>query len=268
MAASLANNRSVARQVTLTAITLVAVVLVLVGLAIAVLTERSTRAQVVSSVGNTAQSVAQSLDAADNTNRELVQLTMRGFQRYFEAHMHLDEATGELRSYGALVNEDYGSVDKFASETGGIATVFAKKGDDFIRITTSVKNDKGERQQGTPLGKDDPAYASVIASGMVRVTYMGMTYFVCGIMETCCGMVRGLGRSWMPMVVTIFGACVLRIIWIYTIFQTHHTLDVLYLSYPVSWVVTSAVHVLCFVLIYRRMMARWNTHKEEENAGY
>ena len=126
----------------------------------------------------------------------------------------------------------------------------------------------GQPLLGIYIAKDDPAYASVIASGMVRVTYMGMTYFVCGIMETCCGMVRGLGRSWMPMVVTIFGACVLRIIWIYTIFQTHHTLDVLYLSYPVSWVVTSAVHVLCFILIYRRMMARWNTHKEEKNAGY
>ena len=117
MPASLANNRSVARQVTLTAIALVALVLVLVGLAIAVLTERSTRAQVVASVGDTAQSVAQSLDAADNTNRELVQLTMKGFQRYFEATMQLDEASGELRSYGALVNEDYGSVDKFASGT-------------------------------------------------------------------------------------------------------------------------------------------------------
>ena len=116
-------------------------VLVLVGLAIALLTERSTRAQVVASVGDTAQSVAQSLDAADNTNRELVQRTMKGFQRYFEATMQLDEGSGELRSYGALVNEDYGSVDKFASETGGIATVFAKKGDDFIRVTTSVKNE-------------------------------------------------------------------------------------------------------------------------------
>ena len=121
---------------------------------------------------------------------------------------------------------------------------------------------------GIYIAKDDPAYASVIASGMVRVTYMGLTYFVCGIMETCCGMVRGLGRSWIPMIVTIFGACVLRIVWIYTIFQTHHTLNVLYLSYPVSWVVTSAVHVLCFILIYRRMMARWNAHKEEKNAGH
>ena len=115
MAVSAANNRSVARRVTLLAIALVALVLVLVGLAISVLTERSTRAQVARSVGDTAQSVAQSLDAADATNRELVQLTMKGFQRYFEATMQLDEGTGELRSYGAMVNEDYSSVDKFAS---------------------------------------------------------------------------------------------------------------------------------------------------------
>ena len=161
MAASLANNRSVARQVTLMAIGLVALVLVLVGLAIAVLTERSTRAEVVGSVGNTAQSVAQSIDAADATNRELVQLTMRGFQRYFEANMQLDEGTGELRSFGALVNDDHGSVDKFANETGGIATVFARKGDDFVRVTTSVKNDKGERQQGTLLERDSAAYQRV-----------------------------------------------------------------------------------------------------------
>ncbi|WP_298212861.1 methyl-accepting chemotaxis protein [Acidovorax sp.] len=180
MAASPANNRSVARQVTLMAIALVALVLVLVGLAISVLTERSTRAQVTASVGDTAQSVAHSLDAADNTNRELVHLTMRGFQRYFEGTMQLDEASGELRSYGALVNEDYGSVDKFATETGGIATVFARKGDDFMRVTTSIKNDKGERQQGTVLDRKDPAYAAVIKgepfTGLVTVggkSYMG-----------------------------------------------------------------------------------------------
>ena len=161
MAAVSLAHHSVARRVTLTALGLVALVLVGVGLALAVLTERSTRAQLVQSIGGTTQAVAHSLDAADNTNRELVQLTMKGFQRYFEATMQLDEASGELRSYRALVNEDYGSVDKFASETGGIATVFAKKGDDFVRITTSVKNDKGERQMGTPLGRTDPAFATV-----------------------------------------------------------------------------------------------------------
>ena len=146
-----ANNRSVARRVTTLAIALVALVLVLVGLAISVLTERSTRAQVVRSVGDTARSVAQSLDAADATNRELVHLNMTGFQRYFEATMQLDEGTGELRSYGGLVNEDYSPVDKFTKETGGIATVFARKGNDFVRITTSAKNAQGQRNMGTLL---------------------------------------------------------------------------------------------------------------------
>ena len=102
-----ANNRSVARRVTTLAIALVALVLVLVGLAISALTERSTRAQVVRSVGDTARSVAQSLDAADATNRELVHLNMTGFQRYFEATMQLDEGTGELRSYGGLLLRMY-----------------------------------------------------------------------------------------------------------------------------------------------------------------
>jgi len=151
MTASAANNRSVARRVTLLAIALVALVLVLVGLAISALTASSTRSQVARSVGDTAQSVAQSLDAADATNRELVQLAMKGFQRYFEATMQLDEGTGELRSYGALVNEDTSSVDKFALETGGIAAVFARKGNDFVRVTTSVKDAEGKRPFGTLL---------------------------------------------------------------------------------------------------------------------
>lgn len=104
------------------------------------------------------------------------------------------------------------------------------------------------------VSRNDPAYAHVIASGMIRVTYLGLTYVLCGLMETCCGMVRGLGRSWTPMIVSVFGACGLRIVWIYTIFRADHSLSTLYLSYPVSWIITLGVHILCFLLIYRRMM--------------
>ena len=109
---------------------------------------------------------------------------------------------------------------------------------------------------GIYIAKDDPVYASVLASGMVRVTYMGLTYFVCGIMETCCGMVRGLGRSWIPMIVTIFGACVLRIVWIWTFFRWTHTLEMLYISYPISWIVTAAVHVVCYFVIWKKLRAK------------
>ena len=92
-----------------------------------------------------------------------------------------------------------------------------------------------------------------ITVSIEQKTKDGMTYFVCGIMETCCGMVRGLGRSWMPMVVTIFGACVMRIVWIYTIFAWKHTLPALYVSYPISWVITAAMHVVCFVYFWKRI---------------
>ena len=156
-----ASTRSVAQRVTFSAMALVAVVMVLVALAITLLTQRSTRAQVEHSVGETTQAVAQSLDTNDATNRELLQNAMKGFLRNYETHMELNEAAGELRSYGALVNEDYSAVDKFANETGGVASVFARKGEDFIRITTSVKNEQGQRQQGTPLERTDPAYAAV-----------------------------------------------------------------------------------------------------------
>jgi methyl-accepting chemotaxis protein-2 (aspartate sensor receptor) len=179
MSASPSNNRSVARRITGLAIALVAVVLVLVGIAISLLTERSTRAQVVQSVGVTTQSVANALAAADATNRELVQRTMKGYQRYFDANMTLDEATGELRSYGALVNGDHGSVDRFANETGGVARVYARKGDGFESITSSVKDAQGAREANAMLPAG-PALAAAQAGkpwiGRMQVAgkpYMG-----------------------------------------------------------------------------------------------
>lgn len=158
MTASTANNQSVARRVSLMGIALVTLVLVLVAVAMGVLTERSTRAQVVSSVGDTARSLAQSLDGADAANSEVARGTMKGFQRYFDSVVELDASTGEARSYGALINADYGAVDRFATETGGIAAVYAKKGDDFVVITTSVKNAQGERELDVPLPRSSAQY--------------------------------------------------------------------------------------------------------------
>ncbi len=179
-APAVVRSRSVARRVTLLALALLAAVLVLVGVALAVLTERSTRSQLIGSVATTAEAVAQSLDAADNTNREMVRGSMRGFQRFFEATMQLDEATGELRSYGGLVNGDFGSVDRFAQETGSLAGVYARQGQDFVLVTTSVKDEQGRRALDVPLPRTDPAYAAVSRgeafTGLVRVQgkpYMG-----------------------------------------------------------------------------------------------
>ena len=102
----------------------------------------------------------------------------------------------------------------------------------------------------------DPSYQDVINYGLIRMRWLGCFQFLGGLMEDACGMVRGLGKSWLPMFVTGIGACLSRIIWIYTVFQAVHTPEILYLSYPMSWILTALMHVVCFILTYRNLAQR------------
>ena len=88
--------------------------------------------------------------------------------------------------------------------------------------------------------------------GISRLTLIGTTYFLCGLMDTLVGCQRGMGNTLVPMIVSVFGVCGIRIVWIYTVFAAHHTLPVLYLSYPVTWIITGVMQlVLCLVLQHR-----------------
>lgn len=77
-------------------------------------------------------------------------------------------------------------------------------------------------------------------------------YFVCGCMDTLASGLRGRGYSVLPMVVSLVGSCLLRVVWVATIFQTFHTTTVLYLSYPVSWALTAAAHLVCLLVVRRK----------------
>ncbi|MBS5547193.1 MAG: MATE family efflux transporter, partial [Lachnospiraceae bacterium] len=92
----------------------------------------------------------------------------------------------------------------------------------------------------------------VIRYGLLRMSIICSTYFTCGMMDCMVGSLRGMGYSVFPMIVSLVGACGLRIVWIFTIFAAWPTLTVLYLSYPVSWVITTAAHVVTFLKIRRR----------------
>ena len=92
----------------------------------------------------------------------------------------------------------------------------------------------------------------VIANGMIRMAVIMPTYFLCGLMDVMVGQLRGVGYSVMPMIVSLTGACLLRIVWILTVFAQAHDLTVLYLSYPVSWFVTFAIHFLCYMFIAQK----------------
>ena len=96
----------------------------------------------------------------------------------------------------------------------------------------------------------------VIAYGMMRLGVVSVTYCLCGMMDVVAGSVRGLGYSILPMLVSLVGACVFRIIWIFTVFQWQHTLFSLYISYPISWALTICAHLVCYFVVRRRVFPR------------
>lgn len=98
--------------------------------------------------------------------------------------------------------------------------------------------------------------ADVIEYGMMRLGVVSVTYCLCGMMDVVAGSVRGLGYSILPMLVSLAGACVFRVIWIFTVFQWQHTLFSLYVSYPISWALTISAHLVCYFVVRRRVFPR------------
>lgn len=95
----------------------------------------------------------------------------------------------------------------------------------------------------------------VIEVGMERLAIVCSTYALCGMMDAMVGSLRGLGYAVMPMIVSLLGVCVLRLVWIATIFQVpaFHTPATIYWSYPFSWIVTFLTHLGCYVWAMRRL---------------
>ena len=96
----------------------------------------------------------------------------------------------------------------------------------------------------------------VISYGMMRMRIINGSYFLCGIMDTMVGGLRGLGYSVVPMLVSLTGACLFRVVWIFSVFAMHRTLTTLYISYPVSWIITFTAHIICYIVIRKRIAAR------------
>lgn len=94
--------------------------------------------------------------------------------------------------------------------------------------------------------------ADSIKVGIERMFYIALFYFLCGIMDVACGMLRGLGYALIPMIVSLIGACGFRIVWIYTYFKFNHTLSSLYVSYPLSWALTFVVQLLLYLILRKR----------------
>lgn len=104
----------------------------------------------------------------------------------------------------------------------------------------------------------------VVGYGLNRLSVVCSTYFLCGMMDVACGSIRGLGYSVTPTLVSLTGACGLRILWVYTVFAMQRTLFSLYLSYPVSWAITFTAHLVCFIIFFRRWKARVEAERQTD----
>lgn len=98
----------------------------------------------------------------------------------------------------------------------------------------------------------DPA---VIQSGMEILLYTTSTYFLCGLMDLFPSAMRGMGYSAAPMLLSIVGTVGTRIVWIYWIFPRFRALDMLFISYPASWIITVLMQVICYSFVRKRVKA-------------
>ncbi len=99
---------------------------------------------------------------------------------------------------------------------------------------------------------DSPA---VVEAGMVRMTIILLPYALCGMMDVAVGVLRGIGFSLAPMVISLLGACGLRLVWIATVFQVPqlHHISTVYISYPITWAVTLLAQLLLYFYAQKRL---------------
>ncbi|MCR5830004.1 MAG: MATE family efflux transporter [Lachnospiraceae bacterium] len=99
---------------------------------------------------------------------------------------------------------------------------------------------------------------AVIDAGMKRIYYIETLYFTCGMMDVMVGAMRGLGYSFMPMIVSLVGVVGVRLVWIALVFRLpqFHVVETIYVSYPISWIATFLVHVITYFAVRKRVMAR------------
>ncbi len=98
--------------------------------------------------------------------------------------------------------------------------------------------------------------ADAIVYGGIRMLYICVPYFICGIMDVMTGCLRGIGKSMSAMFITVAGVCGIRIVWIYTIFRIpqFHSVESLYISYPITWGITFLIEFTYFMIATRKLI--------------
>lgn len=98
--------------------------------------------------------------------------------------------------------------------------------------------------------------AAAISAGATRLLISGVIYFMNGLMNMMTGVMRGYGYDFLPTIVTLLGICAFRVVYVYTVFKWNPSLTVLYISYPISWTITTAAHTICYFAVRNKEIAK------------
>lgn len=99
------------------------------------------------------------------------------------------------------------------------------------------------------LGLYNVTNPEAVEFGKIRLMYIALLYFSCGVLDVTTGVLRGMGSSFVPMLICVLGVCGLRLLWIFTIFQRIHTPQMLFIVYPISWVITFLAEFVAYKII-------------------
>lgn len=201
----------------------------------------------------------------------LIQSTINS---YGDAVIAGSSAAGNIEGFIYIaMNSLYQTAMTFAGQNVGAEKIERVKKIGFIAVTVviitglvigmfclifsdqllSIYINENDTQSGLDI-------ADVFTAGKLRLEIICTTYFLCGVMEVLSGLMRGMGKPIIPMIVSIIGSCVLRILWIVVVCNIifPNQIEWLYIAYPVTWIITSAAHLVCCILTYKHLIRQRN----------
>ena len=117
---------------------------------------------------------------------------------------------------------------------------------------------------GIVMGEKGSLERMAYDAALVRFWWLSAPYFLCGLMEVCTGVLRGLGKSVTSTVISLIGACLLRVVWLWTVFPKSQTLETIFVSYPITWIVTNIAAFLVIQVSLRKIL---RAKREKEQGG-
>lgn len=202
----------------------------------------------------------------------LIQSTINS---YGDAVIAGSAAAGNIEGFVYIaMNSIYQTAMTFAGQNVGAEKIERVKKVGFIAVAVVVVTGVliggiclafGDTLLSIYVNEPDPViHDQVFSAGRLRLNMICSMYFLCGIMEVLSGLMRGMGKPMIPMAVSILGSCALRILWIVVccnmIFPGQ--IEWLYLAYPVTWIITSAGHLVCCIKTYKHLIRQ----REARNA--